>query len=104
MMMYVVYSRHIRFRQTHVLSITSETITDGHQNLAKTKCVSTCTILTDGFRDHAVQSFCNYGQQCPPTPACPQETCRTAAGSDKTALNGRPFARRQRSPALNAIS
>ena len=54
MMMYVVYSRHIRFRQTHVLSITSDTITDGHQNLAKTKCVSTCTILTDGFRDHAV--------------------------------------------------
>ena len=54
MMMYVVYSRHIRFRQTHVLSITSETVTDGHQNLARTKCVSTCTILTDGFRDHAV--------------------------------------------------
>ena len=52
-MMYVVYSRHIKFRQPHVLSITSKTITDGHQNLARETCVLTCTTLTNGFSEQA---------------------------------------------------
>ena len=53
-MMYIVHSRFNKFRQPHELSITSTTITDGHQNNARDTCVRTSTTLPNGFRQPAV--------------------------------------------------